>query len=599
MPNSPSDYTGSVRYNDANTHVICRHCRAEIERGSDYAVLLSFPDDVEKVNKIGPYCNNCMPKLKVCCDCNMAHFGEDEIRYFQNGIYYCTDCASSKDICAFCGETHDISIYKGKKICKGCFDKHYFECGKCHEMHEKGKGDATAGTTLNQAMYSNMVSRWGTVCDDCFFKMKPRYKAKKVKECTNCSEIYSGKGSYCKSCISNLPKCDMCNSTVHKYQTLHDRSRDITVTICHNCKPNTCDGCGLITMDKLVEKRGIFDVKTVCPSCNDGTKNECKHCLQYKLLDDDGVCSSCKAIFSSRCNHCDEVVIEGNSSRCRACHEDYAGKMNYSYRPIPLFHYTDKDVIEGDNCFMGFEDELTVAGGERSVLKAIYASGLNPTKMSAKSDGSISGPGFEMVSHPYTLRAIKAEKVDALFVGTKAHESCGMHIHFDRRCLSSDTHLYKLISFIHENESFADAIAGRKFTGYQKKINKKVSKVVKDKQNNQRYQRVNLQNEATVEIRMFASTDRKYKFYMRLEFVHALVNYTRSASIKACKNYAGFIHYVSQHKRKYNNLHKFLGGSQRAWNNGEPKKWTKKVAKKKAVTAGSSFDYTTTSGPWG
>lgn len=561
MP-SPSDYTGPVRYSEDRTSVICRHCRAEIERGGDYSVLLYFPDDTEKRNPMGCYCSDCMSKLKVCCDCKQAYFGTDEIKYFQNGIYYCTDCAASKDICSFCGKTKDIRVVNGKKVCGGCYKDNYFECGKCKETHERGQDNKVSGTDLHKAQYANMFKRWGEVCDTCFSSLQPRYKAKKVYECLNCGRIHSLEGKYCKYCIDDLPKCHFCNEIIHEWNIVQNKSTGKTFTICKKCKYSTCDSCGTITQDKLNIKKGIFGVKSVCNSCLTGDKGECKSCLTYAKLYMEGMCMNCYDIFNEKCSNCGEIVIETDHG-CRACISDYASVMCYSYKPKPLFHYTDKDVIEGDNIFMGFENELTCSS-ERAVLQKIYNSGLNHTKMNAKSDGSIRGTGFEMVSHPYTLRALKAEKIDPLFRDVKSHDSCGMHVHFDRRCLKSDTHLYKVISFIHENEKFSDAVAGRKFTSYQSKLEGKASSVVK-KGSARRSQRVNLCNKATVEIRMFASADRKYKFMMRMEFVHALISYTRNASIKACKGYSGFIHYVAVNKRRYNNLHKFLSSPSRFW----------------------------------
>jgi len=562
MP-SPSDYTGPVRYNTANTHVICRHCRAEIERGSDYAVLLTFPDDTDEENPIGPYCSSCMPTLKVCCDCNQAYFGEDEIKYFNNGIYYCKTCAADKDICSECGETHDISVYNGEKICKSCFDAKYFKCTKCVKTFEQGVGNAVSGTTLSKETYPALSKRHGDVCDVCFDSLKRYYKPKKVRECASCGAIHCGGGVYCNSCKSSLPKCDMCNTTVHKYSYVKDASLNRDVIVCDKCKPSICKGCGKVTMDELQEVKGIFGMNTVCPDCT--TRGECTSCLTYGDITANGMCMVCNNIYEAKCTKCGEITNELGSS-CRACDKDRANVSSYSYKPKPLFHFTEQDIIEGDNIFMGFENEVTVTRTIASVLKDMYNSGLNHTKMTAKSDSSIRGSGFEMVSHPYTLRALKEEKIDGMFVGIKGHDSCGMHVHVDRRCLSSDTHLYKVISFIHENEKFCDVVAGREFTSYAGKLADKPSKVVMKKQANRRHQRVNLQNKATIEFRLFATSDRKYKLMMRIEFVHALISYSRNASIKGCKGFSGLIHYITANKRKYNNLYKFVSGSQRFWN---------------------------------
>ena len=142
------------RINDAGTHVACKKCSTWIERGSDFGVLLYFPDDINKDNPIGPYCSDCMGKLKVCCDCNKAYFGS-EIKYFENGIYYCNSCADSKEICNNCGTMDDIMVHEGKKMCKTCFNKDYLKCTKCSKV--KGRGsNHTHNTSLNRVKYKKL-----------------------------------------------------------------------------------------------------------------------------------------------------------------------------------------------------------------------------------------------------------------------------------------------------------------------------------------------------------------------------------------------------------------------------------------------------------
>lgn len=556
MPNQVE----GVEYNASGTAVICQHCRQEIPRGDDYCVRLYFPEDEARENPLGPYCSDCMPKLKVCCDCNKAFFGDD-IKYYQNGIYYCSDCAAGKDICHHCGETHDITMVNGKKTCPACYEKMYYKCGKCNEIHEK------TGVTIDEltrARYINLFNKWGNVCDPCFRSLKNRYKAKKVYACENCGKIHAVSGKYCEKCKSELPTCKVCGEKTHDYKQVYDNNGN-RMYVCKSCRYSTCEGCGIISGKKMKAKKGLFSIRKLCDNCFDATVNsECTSCLNFAPVNAQGLCSKCEQIYSKTCSNCGSIDVDGGS-RCRACDTGYSGIRNYSHRPEPLFHYTKEDLAIGDNIFMGFEDEVQCPSDTDRVLKDIYSHGLDHTKMTAKSDSSIRGNGFEMVSHPYTLRALKEENISALFKEVKAHESCGMHVHIDRRCLESDIHLYKIISFIHENEKFADVIAGRSYCTYSRKLEDKASKVVKDG-NRERYQRVNLQNKATIEIRMFSSADREYKLMMRMEFCHALVSYTRNASIKGCKNFSGLLHYIKEHKKLYNNLYKFCASQKRYWN---------------------------------
>lgn len=82
---------GHISMTEDEETVECLHCGDLIPCGSDYAVILYFPDDKEKKNPFGPYCKGCLPKVKLCSKCNKAHFGAN-IEYKGDGIYLCKGC---------------------------------------------------------------------------------------------------------------------------------------------------------------------------------------------------------------------------------------------------------------------------------------------------------------------------------------------------------------------------------------------------------------------------------------------------------------------------------------------------------------------------
>lgn len=556
----PSQVDG-VRYSADGESVLCEHCDIQIRRGTDYAVRLYFEEDTGRENPIGPYCSNCIEQLKVCCGCNKAFFGDD-IKYFERGIYYCTECVATKEMCSHCGTLGELMVHNGKKMCTRCFKKNYSKCGVCGETHAKTK--FSKSTNLNMASYKSMYKKYGEICDACTTTTQKRFKKNQVYECNYCHEVHAKNKPYCSKCMKNLNKCTFCKKPHHQLRDMHDKVLDKYLQVCPECKPSTCSSCGAIGTDKLQKRRGLFNEIEICPNCFSANKGECASCLSFKELGTDGNCSSCHNIFEAKCTKCDSPSLNGSSSSCRHCSPGACNIQSYGYKPDPLFHYTPQDVLEKDNCFLGFENEIIVDTSASTALYKMYKHGFDHTIMNAKSDSSICGEGYELVSHPHTLRAFQELDMSPLLAHAKIDDSCGMHVHFDRKCLTSEVHLYKFIQFIHENEKFSDVIAGRKYTGYAKKMDKKASKAVKDNRTS-RYQRVNLLNRATVEVRMFQNANRTYKLMMRLEFVHALVYYTKDASIKACKGYGGFLRFIALNKKRYPNLSKFTGSPIRFW----------------------------------
>jgi hypothetical protein len=228
---------------------------------------------------------------------------------------------------------------------------------------------------------------------------------------------------------------------------------------------------------------------------------------------------------------------------------------NYSFKPIPHFNCITNDT---DKLFFGFENEVTfIDDYEKSLGLAYLYSNFDPTKLTCKSDSSIRGPGFEIVSQPMTLRFLqKSLGVGNLFPpGLKKSTSCGLHVHVDRRAFTSEAHLWKVTEFIYSNERLSNTVAGREYTSYNSKIHKKVLDELK--QPGSRTSRVNLTNRHTVEFRMFAGCTRSFQLLYRIEFLHALINWTKSVGMGTLR-VESFFGYIKSNKIKYNHLYKFL-----------------------------------------
>lgn len=184
-----------------------------------------------------------------------------------------------------------------------------------------------------------------------------------------------------------------------------------------------------------------------------------------------------------------------------------------------------------------------------------------------KRDGSLS-EGVEICTAPASLdRHVAAFKpfFDSL-AGNRsqleAKESCGLHVHIDRSKLSK-LHIANLHMFLNNeaNESHIVSIAGREGNSYCNPVKQTYSAFTSHPDGN-RYRRLNHVPEATVELRMFASTTSFEDFCTRLEFTQAVVDYTKpgylNLNVKQIQEWTHFASYVQTSRKSYPTLSKVL-----------------------------------------
>jgi hypothetical protein len=146
---------------------------------------------------------------------------------------------------------------------------------------------------------------------------------------------------------------------------------------------------------------------------------------------------------------------------------------------------------------------------------------------------------------------------------------CGIHIHVSRNALTM-LQLGKIVQYVGHNEAgFVEAVAGRPANSYTSFKPKKITDgVVLNKAGQyvvgsntsyfQRSEAVNLTgSRGTIEFRMFRSNVSKAGFFKCIDFVQAVVDWTRDVSIKNLNN-AHFIAFVMENRGKYPWLSKWL-----------------------------------------
>lgn len=259
----------------------------------------------------------------------------------------------------------------------------------------------------------------------------------------------------------------------------------------------------------------------------------------------------------------------------------------------PVFEY-DTDVTELMDCFKSKDYEETHMGDKIAARNTLFMGVELEVEMSGRAtmdrddaateawktlngdgivvhDGSLDN-GFEMVSIPATLnyhydiweRVCRSDLRSQIV--SFMRESCGLHIHMSKECFTSYT-LGMFITFINSthNKEFIDVISQRRGNSYCARRDTKVSRgkhrdrfTDAEGGRHDKYWATNLQNEATVEVRMFKGT-LAFKGVMKsLEFCHALHKYVTFHAAHNKLQFEDFLTWLVDRKQGYRKVYPFL-----------------------------------------
>lgn len=543
-----------------DTRIIpCKLCGNHIA-DPDLQVLLyqeEYPDI-----KIGPYCEGCLAKIKICNGCKHG-FESSHCTRATDGAYYCRACSASFTKCSSCDSivSSVSSTTKrdkdGNILCDRCFSAKYTTCRCCEGV--TSKDDIVNPISSEGMSRAGIFKKYSAICKTCFEVKKKHFKLYAIRVCKYCERSYKetdGNENYCDRCLSEFRTCGCCdtkkpnikNVLLVTYGESHKNFIRSSINLCPDCsrtKYSHCDSCGIYVKNdnaSMVKRNKTL----LCPGC--ATKEECKNCgvFSNKLSKDKKWCHECEVIFGKDnvCSDCGTLKdFQGN---CRIC--GHTNIYSYSTKPKLFFNMSEKEIKE-NNIFFGFENEVTFGRDSHSVrdqaLSHLYQN-YSPSVLMAKSDGSINGSGYEIVSMPMTYKFFKDLNLAPMFSEKmKKDTSCGLHVHVARNSFLSDVHLYKVINFLKDNPKFAIHFAGRDYNSYSTKVDIKATTYLKSAKGGRTERRcsVNLTNKTTVEFRMFAGCINESDFRSRIEALHALVLWTRDEGISKIKldNYLKFI----------------------------------------------------------
>jgi len=171
------------------------------------------------------------------------------------------------------------------------------------------------------------------------------------------------------------------------------------------------------------------------------------------------------------------------------------------------------------------------------------------------------GEAFEIVTPPAAKSVIShfAKKMGEVEEEYEHEDntSCGIHVHVSRKSFSNQYHIAKFLTFFAKYPKFTHIIGEREPNHYSR--NEITGNVVGKAKNGggEKYDAVNLRHKKSVEIRIFRSSLRYKAIMKNVEFIDALITYTRDLHVENITQ-EGFLTFVREEATGVNNLKEFI-----------------------------------------
>lgn len=290
----------------------------------------------------------------------------------------------------------------------------------------------------------------------------------------------------------------------------------------HQCSHENCEACGVEGGFTLIRDIGYF--------CDD-------HVPEYV-----------------QCDTCESNVLDNNFNynrdMCDQCYEKEVEIPEHGSAKDTVF--IDYENLTKSTPLFGIELEVEYEGSDSNRL-INFKNSINEVEgnFHYEQDGSLDD-GFEMITDALTLekhysRYDKVKEVFEELVKNKfvSHDNsnCGLHVHVSRKYLNNN-HIAKMLDFLKDNQSLFEKLARRKENQY---CYYKKAEEVED-----RYTSINIENDETIEFRIFKGTLKPETYYATLELVDAVVKYAVNTRKKM--TFIGFNEFI-----KNNCQYKYLG----------------------------------------
>lgn len=298
--------------------------------------------------------------------------------------------------------------------------------------------------------------------------------------------------------------------------------------------------CTICCTEHHREDLHLFQDQYLCDSCFQEHTVVCQYCGQRVWNEDihynegQPVCPGCFHHHFLTCDACGRMIHENEAHYldddededypyCEQCYTERQQKQaihDYYYKPSPIFY--------GDGPrYFGVELEIDEAGESNANARALLDIANEEQELIyCKHDGSLD-EGFEIVTHPmsldFSLNQMPWEAVmdEAVHLGYRSHKAgtCGLHVHVSRDAFGDteeeqDAAIARVLYFFEKNweellkfsrrtQRQLERWAAR--YGYKEQP-RAILDEAKKGYHGGRYTCVNLQNENTIEFRIFRGT---------------------------------------------------------------------------------------------
>ena len=408
-----------------------------------------------------------------------------------------------------------------------------------------------------------------------------------MKEHELCFDCFNENYFYCWNCKEWHSYNDV---SVEEVKILDNGVEDI-VQVCGNCidyDPEVfycCEGCGEwlyspdFPLNEVKEKR-YNTIEYYCNSCVEENEN-IFYCIYHEELEystdqlyvynQGSICWDAYESNYGSCSDCgdvheiDELIYTDYECYCSSCYESHEaeqGKIK-SYHNHKMEYIRDNKILSNDNIItMGVELEVDAGrhGIERGEMSNILYDNSNNFFV-YEEDSSVPN-GFEIITRPYDLEYYNKEGkqifINALELLTQnnyiSHDAanCGYHIHIGRHGLGNSyqerCNTIRKINIITEYYAPELTILSRR---KKEKLNHwaafgsagidrddiTLEKLNYIHENNRgRYSALNLNNEATIEFRIFRGTLKKETFLATMELVYNIVSWCIDNDIESLES---------------------------------------------------------------
>lgn len=379
---------------------------------------------------------------------------------------------------------------------------------------------------------------WPRQCSTCYHYFQE-------SDCVNVNrDSLYGNTWVCKNCVPRyVSTCDMCYMDRFWHQVHEVTDEDgVTHSYCDNCleKLETytrCSMCGgWIHQVNAIEVNRTYGVHHYCESCYNNM-GPCAGCGESFFYDD-----------MRYVEHLDDYL-------CSNCHYDMISSVihGYCHKPAPEFYSVDD---EDTALYLGMEWEIDNGGPQLECASRFYDIA---DEIYCKQDGSLSYHGIEVVTHPCTLayhmQALPWSKLiaNARHYGYEGSSNCGIHIHASRAFFGAsrvrqDYNIAKVLLLVDRFWDEMVVFSRRNIHAleeYAEKLDMDIlpednDHVIVQKANNTvlkgRFQAVNLENNATIEFRLFASTVQYNVLIATLQMVETICRVAKKISLYTAQN---------------------------------------------------------------